>query len=870
MRTDTASPTRLVDYQPPAFAIKSVDLAFSLDLLRTRVVSKLSVERQIAGAALRLDGETLELVRVSVDGRALSANEYTLDDASLTIHDLPDACVVETEVVINPTANTALSGLYISCGRFCTQCEAEGFRRITFYPDRPDVMSVFTVSVEADAASCPTLLVNGNLVEQSVTDGRNKAIWHDPWPKPAYLFALVGGAFDENHDSFTTMSGKKVHLGIYVDPGDASRTHYAMDAVKRSFAWDEEVFGREYDLDVFNIVAVRDFNFGAMENKGLNIFNSSLLLADPESATDVDYENIEAVIAHEYFHNWTGDRITLRDWFQLSLKEGLTVYRDQEFSSDQRSRAVKRIKDVKLLRARQFSEDGGPLAHAVRPASYMKIDNFYTATIYEKGSEVIRVLRTLLGDDAFKAGLDRYFERCDGTAATVEDFLECFEDAIGQSLDFFKIWYSQAGTPHVKARGAFDAATQSWALTLTQETPPTPGQPTKEPVPIPVRMGLLGADGRALPLVIDGHPNGTEEILKLTEKSQTWVFTGLSEAPTPSLLRGFSAPVILDAALDESALALLAAHDTDSFVRWEALQSIARRVLLAAGRDHNLPPLEALIAALGAALDQSATDPAYAALLLRLPDLPELIQSSTDADPDALKTGRDRVRAALALALHDKLAVVLDRYDGSKAFSPDAASAGIRALNAAALDLLVSLETSAVVARASAFFANANCLTDTMAALEALGGVGGETFDAALAAFYEAAKDRPLVLDKWFSVQAASAADDPVSRMGKLRAHPAFDLKNPNRVRSLAAAFSMRNPVGLHRADGAGYRFMADLAIAIDKGNPALSARLLGTLESWRKVEPARRARAETVLKGIAAEPALSANSREIVERMLG
>jgi aminopeptidase N len=480
------------------------------------------------------------------------------------------------------------------------------------------------------------------------------------------------------------------------------------------------------------------------------------------------------------------------------------------------------------------------------------------------------VLRTLLGDTAFKAGLDLYFERCDGTAATVEDFLGCFEEATGASLDAFKVWYGQAGTPHVKATSHYDAAAQSWALTLTQDTPPTPGQPIKHAVSIPVRMGLLGSDGNALPLVIDGEASGTEAILKLTEKSQTWVFTGLSEAPTPSLLRGFSAPVVLDAALDERALALLAAHDTDSFVRWEALQSIARRVLLTAGTTPRLPSLDALIAALGSALDQSAADPAFAALLLRLPDLPELIQISTDANPDALKAGRDRVRAALALALHDKLEMVLDRYDHGKAFSPDAASAGTRALNAAALDLLVSLETSAVVARASSFFAKANCLTDTMAALEALGGVGGAAFDEALIAFYEVAKDRPLVLDKWFSVQAASAAGDPLARMQTLRAHPAFDLKNPNRVRSLAASFSMRNPVGLHRADGAGYAFMADLAIAIDRGNPALSARLLGTLESWRKVELSRRQRAEAVLRGVAGEPELSANSREIVERMLG
>jgi aminopeptidase N len=866
MRTDTAPTIRLADYRPPAFAIETITLDITLDPVRTLVRARMEVRRRRPGEALVLDGEGLELLEITLDGAALGPDAYATSLASLTVHAPPDAFTLETLVAINPSANTALSGLYLSGGRFCTQCEAEGFRHITYALDRPDALSRYRVRMAAPAGRYKTLLSNGNLVERRMDEqGFDVAVWDDPHLKPAYLFALVAGDFDCLEDSFTTMSGKKVALAIHVDPGDAPRAAYAMDALKRSMAWDEAVFGREYDLDVFNIVAVRDFNFGAMENKGLNIFNSALLLADAETATDADYEAIEAVVAHEYFHNWTGNRITLRDWFQLALKEGLTVYRDQEFSADQRSRAVQRIKAVKLLRQRQFQEDAGPLAHPVRPASYQKIDNFYTLTVYEKGCELIRVLQTLVGADAFKAGMDLYFARCDGTAATVEDFLACIAEASGRPLEEFQRWYVQAGTPHVTIDRHYDPAARLLTLVIRQHTPPTPGQAEKAPVPIPIRFGFLGADGGALPIRTGPQDRGVaEQTLILTEAAQTIVLHEMPEPPVPSFLRGFSAPVVLDARLTPAELAHLAAHDPDPFGRWEALQAIARAACLAGDANPH-----ALIDALSRALDHAGQDPALVALLLRLPDLPELIQLRPDADPDALHKARGAVRAAVAGALAGQLDAVIAARDPAAPFDPGAAAAGARALANAALDLLAALGPDEGGARALAAFEAARTMTDQIGALEALGVSGAQAFDQALDAFYRRWRETPLVLDKWFSVQAAANQDDALDRAAALIAHPDFSLANPNRVRAVGGAMPTRNPRAFHAADGRGYRLLADLVTRVDGRNPALAARLATGFETWRLVEPGRRALAQAALEGLAAAD-LSANAREIVGRILG
>jgi aminopeptidase N len=753
----------------------------------------------------------------------------------------------------------------MSGGRFCTQCEAEGFRAITYALDRPDVLARFAVRIEADKAAYPTMLANGNLTESGdLQGGRHFAVWVDPHPKPSYLFALVAGKFDSIHDTFRTRSGREVKLGIYVDPGDSERARYAMDALKRAMKWDENVFQREYDLDLFNIVAVRDFNFGAMENKGLNIFNSALILADAETATDADFEAIEAVVGHEYFHNWTGNRITCRDWFQLCLKEGLTVYREQEFSADQRSRPVQRIKDVKRLRARQFGEDAGPLAHPVRPQSYQKIDNFYTATVYEKGGEVIRMLKRIIGAEAFDRGMQLYFERRDGTASTVEDFIACFEEASGKSLSQFMRWYNQAGTPTLTVRGAYDAAAKRYALHISQRTAPTPGQPEKAPVPIPLQIGLIAPDGAILASKAEGdHISRLQHEVVLDSAEATLSFADVMEAPIPAVLRGFSAPAALDDALNTEQRLAQMAHDPDPFTRWEAGQSLARAIMLGEAKD----AAAALAKALGRELDRAQEDPAFAALALRLPDLNELILASSAPDPEALYAAREALRRTVATALRDRLEPIA-RARSETPFSPGADAAGRRALKAAALDLLASLG-EAQSATFVAAFDNARSMTETAAALEALAASGAAAFDDALARFYERWKSNPLVIDKWFAVQAAAPRADALARAERLRAHADFNLRNPNRVRALAAAFAMRNPRAFHAADGGGYRFLAALAEQIDPLNPALAARLLTPFESWRRFDAAQQAHARAALEHLAALPHLSKNTREMVERTL-
>jgi len=871
MRTDTPQPIRLSDYRPPAFLIDEVRLDFSLEPSATRVKARLSVRRNGAHAEpLVLNGERLTPISVSVDGRELAESERTIDAEFLTVPNVPDAFVLETEVAIDPAANKALDGLYMSGGRFCTQCEAEGFRKITWYPDRPDVLSRFTVRIEADKAF-QHLLSNGNLVESGDLPGdRRYAVWNDPFPKPCYLFALVAGELDVLEDKLVTMSGRTVDLRIYVDPGMAPRAAYAMDALKRSMKWDEEAFGREYDLDLFMIVAVRDFNFGAMENKGLNIFNASLLLADPETATDFDYERIESVVAHEYFHNWTGDRITCRDWFQLCLKEGLTVFRDQSFSGDMRGEAVQRIKDVKALRARQFAEDQGPLAHPVRPSSYLKIDNFYTATIYEKGAEVIRMLKTLIGAETFRRGMDLYFERWDGHATTVEAFIECFAEVSGRDLSAFFAWYEQAGTPRVSIATRYDAAAQSLELSLSQTTPPTPGQPDKQPLPVPVRLGLLDAEGRTIAFEHDGA--ATDEALVVLDAAEAKVvLTGVEREPVLSAMRGFSAPVVLTTDARPKDLYVLMAADPDLFNRWEAAQDLARGLILArAGGRPDEVGEERFAEALGRALADQAADPAFKALMLALPTETELSLEMKPADPGALHDAREALRLRLALHLDEQLKHLHIGLQQLGEFSPDAAGAGRRALRNAALDLMAANPRSDVAELADGHYRAATNMTDAIGGLSALMLVGGEAFEDALAHFYERWKSEPLVIDKWFALQARDPAEGVLGRVLGLTAHPAFDQKNPNRLRALVSTFAAANPARFHDPSGAGYRFLADQILAVDGFNPMTAARLVEPLGGWRRYKPELGALMKAELTRIVSSEGLSKNVYELASKALG
>ncbi len=866
MRDAETAMVQLSDYKPPAYLIDEIALVFSLAPEATLVAARSHVRRTSeAPAPLELNGERLELQSIAIDGEALANDRYRIEPGKLIILDPPAAFRLDIVTRINPAGNTQLEGLYMSGGRFCTQCEAEGFRSITYFLDRPDVLARYAVRIEADKAAYPTLLSNGNLTDSGdMEGGRHYAVWVDPHPKPSYLFALCAGTYESIHDVYTTMSGRTVKLGIYVDPGDAQRAHYAMDALKRAMQWDEQAFQREYDLDVFNIVAVRDFNFGAMENKGLNIFNSSLILADAQTATDADYEAIEAVVGHEYFHNWTGNRITCRDWFQLCLKEGLTVFREQEFSADQRSRPVQRIKDVKRLRARQFAEDAGPLAHAVRPSRYQKIDNFYTATVYEKGGEVIRMLKRIIGKDAFARGMQLYFERRDGTASTVEDFIACFEEASGRSLADFMRWYEQAGTPHLKVRGAYDAKARTYDLTIAQHIAPTPGQPTKQPAPIPLDISFIAADGAIIAAKRDGETVAkTHHELVLSAAETTLRFVDVLEPPIPSVLRGFSAPVVLDDGLGVEARLAQMAHHPDPFTRWEAGQSIARAIMLGEAKD----AAPALAKALARELDRAQEDAAFAALALRLPDLNELILAAPTPDPEALFAAREDLRRTIASALSQRLQPIASAPSETP-FSASADAAGRRALKAAALDLLSSLGPQGE-ALFDAAYEQAASMTEAVAALEALGASGAKSFDDALARFYERWKTNPLVIDKWFALQASAPRADALMRAEALRKHPDFSLRNPNRVRALAAAFAMRNPRAFHAADGGGYRFLAALAQEIDALNPALAARLLTAFESWRRFDSGRQAQARAALEQLASLTHLSKNTREMVERTL-
>ena len=858
MRTETPQPVRLAEYRPPAYLIDEVFLDFDLQPSATRVKARLTVRRNGDHAdPLVLDGEGLKTLSVMIDG-VLHAFEATPE--TLTLSDLPAGFTLETEVEIDPLANTALMGLYMSGGRFCTQCEAEGFRRITWFLDRPDVLSRYTVRMEADTAF-HRLLANGNLVESGPAgEDRHYAVWNDPFPKPCYLFALVAGELDELVDSFVTMSGRTVDLRIYVDPGMSARAEYAMDSLKRAMKWDEDAFGREYDLDLFMIVAVRDFNFGAMENKGLNIFNSALLLADPATATDMDYERIESVVAHEYFHNWTGDRITCRDWFQLCLKEGLTVFRDQSFSADMRGEAVQRIKDVKALRARQFSEDAGPLAHPVRPSSYVKIDNFYTATIYEKGSELIRMLRTLLGVDGFREGMDLYFDRHDGEATTVEAFIQCFADATGRDLGHFFRWYEQAGTPTVELTSVYDETAGTVVITLRQSTAPTPGQPDKTPLPIPVRLGLLHDDGR---------PMG-EECLIILEEAERTITLPAPARPVISSLRGFSAPVNLTTDAPEKDRYVLLAADPDLFNRWEAGQELAKDLILKrAGGSPDEVAEERFAQAMGRALGDQAADPAFKALLLALPSEGDLSLAMSPADPLAIHDARDHLRARLAVHLGDELRRLHGGLTDSGPFSPGSEAAGRRALRNAALDLLAVDHHGLNAGIAAEHYETAANMTDAVGGLAALMALGGKARDKALADFHARWKDEPLVLDKWFAIQARESSEEALGRVLALTVHPDFDRRNPNRLRALVGTFAGFNPARFHDPSGAGYRFLADQIIATDQVNPMTAARFVEPLGGWRRYKPELGALMKAELQRIAAVEGLSKNVFELVTKAL-
>ncbi len=843
----------LADYQPFTHLVARVELVFRLHPTSTRVSARLVLAPNPARPGkhdLRLDGEGLHLISCAVDGMVLKVMP---DARGLTIpaRSLPKGeFTLETEVEIAPEVNTALEGLYMSRGMYCTQCEAEGFRKITFYPDRPDVMATFKVRVESDL---PVLLSNGNLIAEA----KGWAEWHDPWPKPAYLFALVAGDLVAHSARFTTMSKRKVDLNIWVRAGDEGRCAYAMDSLIRSMRWEEEVYGREYDLDVFNIVAVDDFNMGAMENKGLNIFNSRYVLASPATATDDDYARIEAIIAHEYFHNWTGNRITCRDWFQLCLKEGLTVFRDHQFSGDMRSKAVRRIEDVLTLRARQFREDNGPLAHPVRPESFVEINNFYTATVYEKGAEVIGMLKSLVGEDGYARALDLYFARHDGEAATIEDWLKVFEDTTGRDLSQFKRWYSEAGTPRLKVSDQWDDGT--YTLTFEQVNPPTHGQAKKHPKVLPIAVGLL-------------NPNGDEvmptTVLEMTKARQSFRFEGLGARPIPSILRGFSAPVVLDRKVPSAERAFLLAHDTDPFNKWEAGRALAKDVMARMVTEGAEPDREWLDALAAVAFDESL-DPAFRALALRLPADDDMAQTlyagGRVADPAKIYAARQQMAGALALRLGPGLRELYDSLAEPGPFTPDARAAGRRALRLAALGLLSRREGGRL---AEAAYAAADNMTEEMGALSVLLDIGqGQPQTAAFAARWQGDRN---VMDKWFGLQITHAAPDEAARITEgLTAHPAFDWKNPNRFRSVIGALAA-NHAGFHHRSGAGYRLLADWLIRLDPLNPQTAARMSTAFETWPRYDAVRRKLARAELGRILSIPGLSGDLHEMTERMLG
>jgi aminopeptidase N len=896
MRTEDPRAILLADYTAPDFHIETVKLDFALDPAATVVSARLEIARKTArsigqekwaqaepasgfpsdratkeNAPLVLHGEELTLLSIALDGRALGPADYQLDGKSLTIPGVPDHFVLETVCEIAPAANTALEGLYQSNGMFCTQCEPEGFRRITWFLDRPDNLSVFTVRLEAPKEQYPVLLSNGNRLDGgTLENGRHFALWHDPFPKPSYLFALVAGDLGSIQDRFVTLSGRNIALAIYVEHGNEPRAAYAMDALKRAMAWDEEAYGREYDLDIFMIVAVSAFNMGAMENKGLNIFNDKVLLASQQTATDDDYARIESVVAHEYFHNWTGDRVTCRDWFQLSLKEGLTVFRDQSFSGDMRSHGVQRIQEVRALRGRQFQEDAGPLAHPVQPQSYIEINNFYTATVYDKGSEVIRMLQTLVGAEGYRKATDLYFARHDGHAATVEDWVRCFEDATGRDLTQFRLWYRQAGTPVIEAKTAYDPKARTFTLDLTQTLGATPGQPDKKPMHVPVRIGLVGQQGAHLPLTLEGEnaPGPETRVLELTGNFQRFTFTDIGEEPLLSLGRGFSAPAIFRTAHTRHDRAILMGKDSDAFNRWESGQILASEIMLEMAGGLHADTARAYIAAIGDVLADAPADPAFAAQMLVPPTESELAAQRLPVDPDALHGARLGLVRAIAAAHGERLAWLYEQMRDAGEFSPGAEAAGRRALRNACLRYLTAQDDEAAAGLAHAHCRASSSMTDMIAGLSALTRMESPLRHAALTHFHDQFKNDPLVLDKWMSLQAASPLPETAGEVRALMRHPAFDIKNPNRVRALIGAFSI-NHLRFHGADGAGYRLLGEVIRTLDPLNPQVAARLAGGFETWRRYDPARQGLMRAELDAILKLPGISANLFEVASKIL-
>jgi len=889
MREPAPKTIYLKDYTPPPFLISSIDLDVDIRedhaLVRATLVLARNPKAADARAPLLLDGEEIELLSVALDGRPLSPGEYTIGKETLAIVDVPARFTLETLSRICPQKNTRLEGLYASSNGFFTQCEAEGFRRITWFIDRPDVMARYTNTIHAERARYPVLLSNGNLIAAGEeAGGRHWAKWDDPFPKPSYLFAMVAARLDKLEDSFVTRSGRTAKLAVYVEPGKLDQCGFAMRCLKSAMKWDEDVFGLELDLDGYMIVAVGDFNSGAMENKGLNIFNTKYVLARPDTATDIDYQNIDRVIAHEYFHNWTGDRVTCRDWFQLSLKEGLTVFRDQEYGADMYSRVVQRIGEVRGLRAAQFPEDAGPMAHPVRPAAYMEIRNFYTMTVYEKGAEVVRMQHTLLGPDLFRKGMDLYFERHDGQAVTTDDFVQAMQDASGIDLTQFRRWYEQAGTPVVQAEGSYDAGKRRYVLTLKQSCPSTPGQATKLPFHIPVALGLVGPDGKDLPLVLESETAGGElargegsaeitRVLSLTGPQQRFVFIDVAAPPVPSLLRNFSAPVRVNFDYSEADLTHLMAHDANAFNRWEAGQRLALALILRGIATHGkntsaAPAPQAFVSAFARVLADAPRDPAFGAEALALPSEVYIAEQLDEVDPDAIHAVRNGLRRGLAQALKGELLAAYHAQAVPGPYSPGARAAGRRALRNLCLGYLLELDDAATRALAYGQFERADNMTDAMAALAALANRDCAERTQALDAFYAKWQREPLVVDKWLAVQAGSRLPGTLGEVRKLLAHPAFDIRNPNKVYALIRSFS-GNHLRFHAADGGGYAFLAEQVIAIDAFNPQVAARMARAFDRWRKFDAGRQQHASAALERIRDAQGLSKDVAEIVTKAL-
>jgi aminopeptidase N len=871
------APIHLRDYRPPAWSVDTIELDIDLGIDTTEVSSRLTLRNDPGQSVpLRLDGEGLELLAMSLDGRALDAGDYRYEKGGLEIHGARDGSVLETRVRVQPAANTTLEGLYLSGSRergfLLTQCEAEGFRHITFFPDRPDVLARYTVTLRADRERFPVLLAGGNPAGSGeLADGRHWARFVDPHPKPCYLFALVAGRLENIQRDYVTADGRKVKLVIWSEANVIDCCHYALDALERSMRWDERAYGRNFDLDVFHVVATHDFNMGAMENKGLNIFNAKFLLADPDTSTDDEYRAVEAVVAHEYFHNWTGNRVTCRDWFQLSLKEGLTVFREQQFSADMNSAALKRIEDVALLRRTQFPEDAGPLAHPVRPAEYREINNFYTATVYEKGSELVRMIAGRLGQEGFRRGMDLYFDRHDGQAATIEDFLAALGQANHIDLTPYLAWYAQAGTPRLQAKGEYDATRHEYTLTLSQQMRPTPGQVEKAPVPIPVKLSLFDRQGQMLSLHLDGQAHGDETVVVLSKPSQRFVFQHVPSPPVPSLLRGFSAPVVLECDDTPDDLALLLTHDADGFNRWEAGQQLA---MLAFDTSHDGDDSYACKAwrqALAALFRQGAIDDALLADLLTPPGEIEFADRQSEVDPARIHAQRQVMQHRLAEQIG--IENLLARYHGLATYAGasqlDAASQAKRRLKRRVLELLALVDAEQALALAAKQYDVASGMTDRLAALSVLVRHCAPQAAAALAHFRERYADNPLALDKWFTVQAQVPGEPALAIVKQLESDPSFTLKNPNRARSLLGAFASSNPSGFHRVDGASYQFFAERLAQLDALNPQIAARLATAFNGWQRLEPVRRNAARQALEGLVQRDGLSPNLSEIAGNVL-